>query len=188
MLEETVLRMGFSAQKTANYQSESFARSMAYSEEDDLKQEAYLMFLECQKTWNKDRGAFSTYYNTFLRNYFLTLLEREDKRRRKHVYDESEDGITSLFDIIPSSQWQSDDILEYEELIKYVESRLNGIYLKVFRVKLDMPKDFESKTKSTRVNCRTLAIYHNIKFPEMIKINKILQDKVLRIVNIWRSN
>jgi hypothetical protein len=181
VIKGVTLRMGIAAQKVNKYQSESFAKSMLYNEEEDLKQEAYLMFVECQKTWNKDRGAFSTYYNTFLRNHFLTLLKNENKMRDRNVYDDSEETC-SLFDMIPSSQWQADDMLEYEELVKCVESRLDGIFLKVFRAKLEMPIDFESKTKTTKVNCRTLAIYFNTKFPEMIKINRVLQDITLTAV------
>lgn len=180
MSEDVVLRMGVASQKVKNYQSKSFAKSMIYNEEEDLKQEAYLMFVECQKTWNKDRGAFSTYYNTFLRNHFLTLLQKESKIRGRNVYDESWD--VSLFDLIPTPQWQVDDLLEYEELVAYVESCLDDIYLRVFRAKISMPEDFENKTNSTKVNCRTLAIYFDTKFPEMIRINKVLQDITLAAV------
>ena len=97
------------------------------------------------------------------------------------MYDDSEE-ICSLFNMIPSSQWQADDMLEYEELVKCVESRLDGIFLRIFRAKLEMPIDFEDKTNSTKVNCRTLAIYFGIKFPDTIKINKTIQDIVLSVV------
>lgn len=179
--------MGIDAQKIAAYWSKSFSETSL--EYDDLIQLSYLAFIGCQKHWKKLKGSFHTFFNCYLRNCFINLYNKEERRRKPLIFfdDTDADGSCTLFDLVPSSDWNPEDVVEYDDLIDFIEKHLDGLILKMFKLKLEVPLEFLEKTQSTKVNCRTMSKYFGLSQMEIAASNNCLHTKVLEIIKKYNN-
>lgn len=115
-------------------------------EEEDLSQEAWVMFLERQEKYDPDKGSENTFFSNCLKNRFIDLYRKRsrevnimelnlDDPVEVDMINDSED--LSLGDMVPATTWNPEQYLEWECLVEEVSDRLHGLAKKVFDLKLD---------------------------------------------------
>lgn len=125
-------RMGIDAKNVAEYFIDKFSSNTL--EKDDLRQEAYLIFLKAQETYNPEkRVGFKTWYSQAVKNHFIDLYRRDKKRIGRHVSISVDEAVFDLIDC----KLGPEDLYVYETLIVEIKSRLNGLAFKLFELKLN---------------------------------------------------
>lgn len=107
-------------------------------EKKDLFQEAWIVYLRCQRGFDSEKSSFHTYYANCLRNHFINLYNKRVKNLQfvgLTLDDPLEDG-GCVVDNQPSDRWSPEEKVVWDSLLGYVRGRLSGLAKQVFEAKV----------------------------------------------------
>lgn len=155
----------------------------AVLEKDELWQEAYLVYRDCQDHYNPNNGAvFPTFFSTCLRNHFVDLYRtRVQQRERTQLTlditldlpkEEREDfpygfgsgggSWATVLDLVSDYRWTPEQSIEWDGLVQDVEERLCLSALKVFRMMVYKPEELLKLSGNGKVTQAAVCQYFNL--------------------------
>ena len=96
---------------------------------EDLFQESYLVFRKCKEKYD-GKQDFCAFYGISLRNHFISLYRSNSIRFKElaTAIEDEEGNETNIIDLFPSSDYNSEDLLELREMIRQIKKRLPKKY------------------------------------------------------------